>query len=279
MAMICRAVMVLLLALLAACGTPPPPPTTAAPSRAPAQVPSPAPGAPPLTRAGGPDARARAAPGDAPVVVLDPGHNGGNAGAADEIAREVPDGRGGTKPCNTTGTGTATGYAEHAFAFDVAQRVTRVLTERGVVVRSTRSDDAGVGPCVDQRAATANEARAALTVSIHADSAPAADDRGFHVAVADPALAPSQRGPSLDLARALAAGLEGRGFTPSTYRGEGGLDPRPDLAGLNLARVPAALVECANMRNPGETAVLADPAGRQRYADGIAAGILATLGR
>ena len=154
-----------------------------------------------------------------------------------------------------------------------------MLTERGVVVRSTRSDDAGVGPCVDQRAATANDARAALTVSIHADSAPAADDRGFHVAVADPALAPSQRGPSLDLARALVAGLEGRGFTPSTYRGEGGLDPRPDLAGLNLARVPAALVECANMRNPGEAAVLADPAGRQRYADGIAAGILATLGR
>lgn len=267
-----RAVLVLLLALLAACA---PPPTTAAPSPAP----SPAPDAPPPTRAGGPDA---------PVVVLDPGHNGGNAGAADEIAREVPDGRGGTKPCNTTGTatagrtagtGTAGGYAEHAFAFDVAQRVSRVLTERGVVVRSTRSDDAGVGPCVDRRAAVANDARAALTVSIHADSAPAADDRGFHVAVADPALAPSQRGPSLDLARALVAGLESRGFTPSTYRGEGGLDPRPDLAGLNLARVPAALVECANMRNPGEAAVLTDPAGRRRYADGIAAGILQTLGR
>jgi N-acetylmuramoyl-L-alanine amidase len=264
--MIGRAVLVLLLTLLAASGTTPAAPTTAAPTPAPSPVP-----------------RGRAASG-APVVVLDPGHNGGNAGAADEIAREVPDGRGGTKPCNTTGTGTSGsgtsgGYAEHAFAFDVAQRVTRVLTERGVVVRSTRSDDAGVGPCVDQRAAAANDARAALTVSIHADSAPATEDRGFHVAVAAPALAPSQRGPSLDLARALVAGLEGRGFSPSTYRGEGGLDPRPDLAGLNLARVPAALVECGNMRNPGEAAVLTDPAGRQRYADGIAAGILQTLGR
>ncbi|GAA4750388.1 N-acetylmuramoyl-L-alanine amidase [Actinomycetospora chibensis] len=257
MAMIRHAVLLLLPALLVACGTTPAPPTTAAPSPAP---------------------RARAAAG-VPVVVLDPGHNGGNAGAADEIARVVPDGRGGTKPCNTTGTETVTGYAEHAFAFDVARRVARVLTERGVDVRSTRSDDAGVGPCVDRRAATANDARAALTVSIHADSAPAADDRGFHVAVADPALAPSQRGPSLDLARALVAGLEGRGSTPSTYRGEGGLDPRPDLAGLNLARVPAALVECANMRNPGEASVLTDPAGRQRYADGIADGILRTLGR
>ena len=33
------------------------------------------------------------------------------------------------------------------------------------------------------------------------------------------------------------------------------------------------------MRNPGEAAVLTDPAGRQRYADGIAAGILQSLGR
>ena len=150
-------------------------------------------------------------------------------------------------------------------------------------MRSTRPDDTGVGPCVDQRAASANRAldgaTAALTVSIHADSAPAAGDRGFHVALAAPALAPSQREPSAALARALVAGLEGQGFTPSTYRGERGLDPRPDLAGLNLARVPAALVECANMRNPGEAAVLTDPAGRQRYADGIAAGILQVLGR
>ena len=89
--------------------------------------PAPVPSALPTARAAVPPSTAPASP--APVVVLDPGHNGGNAGAADEIAREVPDGRGGTKPCNTTGTDTAGGYAEHAFAFDVAQRVTRVLTE------------------------------------------------------------------------------------------------------------------------------------------------------
>src|SRR5688572_25759566 len=46
------------------------------------------------------------------VVVLDPGHNGGNAAASAEIARPVPAG-GFTKPCNTTGTATIDGYAEH----------------------------------------------------------------------------------------------------------------------------------------------------------------------
>src|SRR5688572_13592749 len=40
------------------------------------------------------------------VVVLDPGHNGGNADAPEEIARPVPAG-GFTKPCNTTGTATS----------------------------------------------------------------------------------------------------------------------------------------------------------------------------
>lgn len=212
------------------------------------------------------------------MVVLDPGHNGGNADAADEIAREVPDGRGGTKPCNTTGTATVDGYPEHAFTWDVAARVTRLLEARGVAVRSTRPDDTGVGPCVDRRAAIANAAGAALTVSIHADGA-ARDGRGFHVALSDPPLAASQGEPSAALGRALVAGLAGQGFTPSTYRGQDGLDPRPDLAGLSLARVPSALVECANMTNPAEARVVADPAGRQRYAEGIAAGILATLGR
>ena len=43
-----------------------------------------------------------AASGPARVVVLDPGHNGGNAAAPAAINRQVPDGRGGTKACNTT---------------------------------------------------------------------------------------------------------------------------------------------------------------------------------
>lgn len=122
-----------------------------------------------------------------------------------------------------------------------------------------------------------NAAAAEEIVSIHADSGPAGG-RGFHVALADPPLAASGRARSAALARALVAGLEGQGFTPSTYRGEDGLDPRDDLAGLNLARVPAALVECASTADPGEAATVEDPAGRQRYAEGIAAGILRALG-
>ena len=212
----------------------------------------------------------------APVVVLDPGHNGGNAAHRAEIARPVPDGRGGTKPCNTTGTATAAGYPEHAFNFDVAQRTERVLEAAGVRVVLTRPDDSGVGPCVDVRGTAGQRANAAAVVAIHADGA-APSGSGFHVALASPPLNPAQAGPARALGAALHDALRGAGFHESTYLGERGISLRPDLAGLNLATRPAALVECANMRNPAEAAVVSSADGRQRYATALAAGIIAYL--
>ena len=217
------------------------------------------------------------ASGRARVVVLDPGHNGGNAAAPAAINRQVPDGRGGTKACNTTGTSTDAGYAEHAFTFDVAQRVAQRLTARGVRVVLTRSDDDGVGPCVDERGRAGEDADADAVVSIHADGA-APSGKGFHVAYSDPPLNTAQRGPARALAADLRDGLVAAGFPRSTYIGRDGLSPRPDLAGLNLATRPTALVECANMRNAAEAAVVSSAAGRDRYAAAIAEGILRFLG-
>ncbi|MCW2631464.1 MAG: amiA, partial [Pseudonocardia sp.] len=88
-----------------------------------------------------------------------------------------------------------------------------------------------------------------------------------------------QRGPALALARALREAMITGGFPTSNYTGADGLSPRADLAGLNLAQRPAALVECANMRNAGEAAVISTPEGRQRYAAAISAGVLAFLAR
>ncbi|WP_116113156.1 MULTISPECIES: N-acetylmuramoyl-L-alanine amidase [Amycolatopsis] len=211
------------------------------------------------------------------TVVLDPGHNGGNARRPDVINAPVPAGRGRTKPCNTTGTATDRGYAEHAFNWDVAQRVGALLTARGVRVIYTRPDDSGVGPCVDERAAVGNRAGAAAVVSIHADGSTVAGARGFHVAYSSPPLNEAQGGPSVALAEAVRAGLSSGGFPVSNYLGAEGLAPRDDLAGLNLSERPAVLVECGNMRNPAEAAVLSSVDGRQRYAAGIAAGVVSFL--
>nr|WP_240896895.1 N-acetylmuramoyl-L-alanine amidase [Kineococcus vitellinus] len=251
--------------LLAACSSPAP--------AAPAPAPVPAAGA----------VGAGAAP-PAPVVVLDPGHNGGNAAAPEVVGAPVPAG-GFTKPCNTTGTATDAGYPEHAYAFDVSLRAAQLLRDRGVVVVLTRTDDTGVGPCVDRRAQIANEAGAALAVSVHADgAAPAA--RGHHVVA--PALAPDGGNAAVLAASEVAARDLLAAFGAATgspradYPGdlvEPGLTRRDDLAGLNLARTPSVLLESANMRNPGEAAAVSDPAWRQRAAQGVADGVLAFLAR
>jgi N-acetylmuramoyl-L-alanine amidase len=216
------------------------------------------------------------AAGRPPVVVLDPGHNGGNAADPAAIRRLVPDGRGGEKACNTTGTATDAGYPEHAFTFDVATRVAQRLEAAGVRVVLTRPDDDGVGPCVDERGRAGEKNDAAAVVSIHADGAdPAAS--GFHVAYSDPPLNPVQAGPARDLANAVRDALRAGGFPDSDYIGRDGLSARADLAGLNHATRPTVLVECANMRNPDEAALVSSPEGRDRYAAAISEGVLAFL--
>ncbi|WP_067893054.1 N-acetylmuramoyl-L-alanine amidase [Nocardia vaccinii] len=221
---------------------------------------------------------APAAIGAGRVIVLDPGHNGGNAGHSAAINRRVPDGRGGMKACNTTGTAALGGYPEHAFNWDVATRVRDALSAKGFTVVMTRPDDSGVGPCVDERAAIGNRADAAAVVSIHADGSPGANSHGFHVAYSAPPRNPAQGEPSIRLATTLRDSFTAAGFSPSTYVGSHGLDPRGDLSGLNLSERPTALVECGNMHHPGDAAVLESRDGRARIATVIANAIITYVG-
>ena len=148
------------------------------------------------------------------TVVLDPGHNGGNAAHLAQINAPVPDGRGGTKACNTTGTSAASGYPEHEFTWDVTLRVRDALAARGVRVILTRPDDTGVGPCVDQRAAIANQSGADAVVSIHADGNTGAGAHGFHIAYAEPPLNPVQAEAGTRLATALRDAMVAGGAVP-----------------------------------------------------------------
>jgi N-acetylmuramoyl-L-alanine amidase len=232
---------------------------------------TPAPATPPPAAAA-PGARSAAGA----VVVLDPGHNGANGSHPGQVNAPVPDGRGGTKACNTTGTSTDGGYPEHAFTFAVATETARLLQAQGVTVRLTRPDDSGVGPCVDERAAIGNRAGADVVVSIHGDGAAAAG-HGFHVAYASPPLDAAQSGPSPSLARTVRDTLVADGLTPSTYLGREGLDPRADLAGLNLSTQPTVLVELVNMRNGGDAAAATSTAGRTTFARALADAVLAWL--
>ncbi|MDT0304454.1 N-acetylmuramoyl-L-alanine amidase [Streptomonospora wellingtoniae] len=208
------------------------------------------------------------------TVVVDPGHNGGNADAAEEIAETVDAGHG-SKACDTVGAETDDGYTEHAFNWDVSERLRGVLEEDGAEVVFTRNDDEGVGPCITERAEIGNEAEADAAISIHADGGPASG-RGFHV------IAPGDlEGYTDDIAersQRLALDVraefeEGTGQQRADYIAEDGLDHRTDLGGLNLSDVPKVFLEAGNMSNPEDAADLSDPQWREKAAKAVAAGI------
>ncbi|HET7667370.1 MAG TPA: Rv3717 family N-acetylmuramoyl-L-alanine amidase [Mycobacterium sp.] len=206
-------------------------------------------------------------------VFLDPGHSGINDSS---MTKQVPNGRGGTKECQTTGTSTEDGYSEHSFNWDVAVRVRAALEQSGAHVQMSRADDASVAACVDQRAAAANAMHPDADVSIHADGGPASG-HGFHVNYSAPPLNEAQSGPAIQLATVMRDTMVAAGMEPSTYIGSNGLYGRADLAGLNLSEYPAILVETGNMRNRDDAALMETAEGRQRYADTITQGIITYL--
>lgn len=211
------------------------------------------------------------------VIVLDPGHNGAN-GAGSGAGAQVPDGRGGTKACNTSGTSTNKGYAEHAFAWDVAQRAKATLEGLGAKVLLTRDSDSGMGPCVDVRGQFPQNNNADVMVSIHGDGSDNTSVNGFFILYSSPALNEAQGQPSLSLANDMVDALTGRGFAKNSAI-KSGLSPRSDIAGLNWSERPTVLLELGEMRNAGDAAVMSSESGRQDYANAIADGLVAWFSR
>ena len=212
------------------------------------------------------------------TVVLDPGHNGANAAHPKRINRQVDVGQGMRKACDTTGTATASGYAESAYTLAVARETARILRRHGAEVVLTRSSDAGVGPCITRRARIGNREQADAAVSIHADGGPESG-RGFHVirptrieGLTDDIYEDSRR-----LGRVLRDEYgERTGLPRSTYLGSG-LVARGDLGGLRLSDVPKVFIETANMRNAADARKLESRRFRKRIARGIAEGVIRFL--
>ena len=147
----------------------------------------------------------------------------------------------------------------------------------------TRSTDTGVGPCVNERAAVANNLHADVAVSIHADGPPGGS--GFAVDTpggggelrsrTTPAIIGPSDALSTDLRNAFKSAT---GLAPANYTGQDGIVYRSDLGGTNLSTVPKVFIECANMRNAHDAARGAEPGvAPERGDQGIAQGIEAYL--
>jgi N-acetylmuramoyl-L-alanine amidase len=208
------------------------------------------------------------------TILVDAGHNGGNASHAEAIDRSVFIGTM-SRACDTTGTQTDDGYTEHEYTLDVALRLRDLLQQAGGTVVMVRTDDSGWGPCIDERAKIGNDAHADVGISIHADGGPVGG-RGFHVNA--PASIPGYTDDIYAASKRLAVELRDAflvtGMPTSTYFGRDGLIERRDFGGLNLSSVPKVLFETGNMRNPTDARLLEDPQFRAQEAvalrDGLA---------
>lgn len=210
------------------------------------------------------------------TIGIDPGHNGRNHTDPGFLTRQIWNGRA-HEDCNTTGTSTNAGYPEPAYTWAVATKLRRLLRRAGARVVMTRANNHGVGPCVDQRARIINRSHADVAIDIHADGA-AASDRGF--AILQPVRSGTNNGvvaASHRYARILRNSFRKTGMPVSDYLGSRGLTTRDDLAGLNLTKVPQLLIECGNMRNAHDAALLTSPTFQRRAARRIMAAMAAFL--
>ncbi len=267
------------LATSACAGSPPPaasPKATAA-TAVPSSTATPAAGRPSATATGRANGGPRAKPLAGKVIGIDPGHNGLNNTDPAYIDRQIWNGQE-LEDCDTTGTETDSGYTEAQFNFNVATHLRAALVRAGAHVVMTRTSNNGVGPCVDRRAQIINHSHASVAIDIHADGGPASG-RGFTV------LEPVADGPNDKVIAASlrfgsdvhAAFLADTPMPISDYYGADGFIRRDDLAGLNLTTVPKVLIECGNMRNATDAALLTSASVQRRIARALESAIVRFL--
>jgi len=210
-----------------------------------------------------------------PVVVLDPGHGGSNAGAR----------------------GAVPSLHEKQLTLAIATQVAAKLREHGITVELTRTDDRTL--TLRQRTEVADRANADLFVSIHANASPTRSQRGYETYVLttkgvdvdaralraesvtprsglDPDIAlvldDVERGAAQWEAADLAARLQ---HSIRDRRGpEGDRGVRQDSEHVLLgATMPAVLVEVGFIDHPIEGKQLAEPTTQAQLAAAIAEAI------
>ncbi|UCG32679.1 MAG: N-acetylmuramoyl-L-alanine amidase [Phycisphaerales bacterium] len=193
-------------------------------SRAPVATPRPPPRPPPSTPLAG------------KVIVVDAGHGGHDPGAL------------GVGP-----------VPEETVNLGVALKLIPFLEQRGAQVIATRTGDRFVA--LDGRARMAEEARADLFVSIHADACPRSSVSGATIYVARGAGGASRRAAGSIAAALESSGIACRGVRKAGFR---------VLVGHSR---PAVLIECGYLTNYHEARALGTSAYQARLAEAIAEGI------
>jgi len=170
------------------------------------------------------------------TVVIDAGHGGKDPGATSVL-----------------------GFYEKGVNLAVAHKVARLLEQRGLRVKMTRTSDYFVE--LEERAAIANRLNADLFVSIHADSFPKSSRRGYTIYIARSASSSSRRAASAISRSMSGTGLNSFGVQTAGYHV------------LTGTRGPAVLVELGYLSNRSEANLLRSSSFQTRLAKAVADGI------
>jgi len=170
------------------------------------------------------------------TVVIDAGHGGKDPGATSVL-----------------------GFYEKDVNLSVARQVARLLEQRGLRVKMTRTSDYFVE--LEDRAAIAKNLRADLFVSIHSDSFPKSSRRGYTVYIARSASSSSRQAASAISRSMSGTGLNSFGVQTAGYHV------------LTGTRGPAVLVELGYLSNRSEAALLRSSSFQTRLAQAVADGI------
>ena len=201
--------------------------------------------------------------GHTPVIVIDPGHGGENAGT-----RSV-----------------AGPHYEKEFTLDWARRLQTRLEAQGWRVFLTRNEDRDVA--ISNRVNFAQERKADLFLSLHFNSSSPADNQaGLETYCLTPTGMPSTvtREFDDDPAEVLpnnAFDIENLRLALSVHQAllqvnghhDRGVRRARFLGVLRGQQRPAILIEGGYLSNPQEAALIAQPAYRQKLADAIAKGL------
>lgn len=196
-----------------------------------------------------------------PLICLDPGH-----GTVPAVGRQTePIGPGSSRLKIKDGGGAA---GEAPVALAIALRTRALLERDSYRVAMTRTGRTYTGGNIE-RARFCNLRHAALMIRIHADGAADSSLNGIKTLV--PALHPGWTD-DIFAASVRAARKVQAAVARQTGARNLGLVQRSDLTGFNWANVPAILVECGFMTNPGERRLLQSAAYQLKVAQGLAAG-------
>jgi N-acetylmuramoyl-L-alanine amidase len=213
-------------------------------------------------------------------IVIDPGHGG-----------------------HDTGTIGPTGLMEKDLCLDIAKRLGKMIEEKipGMEVVYTRTDDTFVP--LEARAPIANQAKADVFISIHANASPrdrnargietyylnfSASDDALEVAARENATAQSTLHELQDIIKKIAnnekieesrelaievqSALAGRMQRVSRHLKDRGVKKAPFVV-LIGANMPSVLAEVSFLSNPTDEAMLKRPEHRERVAEGLYLGI------